>query len=258
MSAKRMFSNAVIDSDAFFMLSAEAQLLYFHLGLKADDDGFVAVKRICRILGLDEKPLRELEDAGFLIAFEDGVVVIVHWKLNNELKKDRYHESRYTSYKKRLRLNENGEYFLAEPDWNRDGTVSPESIAQVSPVQESIAYASPAQPTLTEVQAYCREKGLPADAEAFFETMERQGWKSKDGRRVEDWKALLLTWGRGRERDRRGPKQVSAQMYTQRDYTEEELLAISDDLVEEARRIYGNESQQENGQEAPADASSTA
>ena len=242
MAAKRMFSNSVIDSDAFCMLSNEAQLLYFHLGLKADDDGFVPVMRICRILGFDEKPLQELEKAGFLIAFENGVVVIVHWKINNELKKDRYHKSRYSSYKRRLRLNENGEYSIMEPErnqigtkmepeWNQDGNNSEERIAQRSPTQENQGYASPAHPTLDEIKAYCQEKALPADAQSFWETMERQGWQSKDGRRVEDWKVLLRSWGRGK-----AVKTVSAQRYNQRAYTEEELLAVSDDLIEEVQK----------------------
>ena len=145
MATKRMFSNCVIDSDAFCMLSTNAQLLYFHLGMKADDDGFVSVMKICRILGFDKKPLEELEEAGFLIPFDDGVVAIVHWFVNNTIKRDRYHESRYTSHKKRLKLDENGEYSLMETERNQNGTESDASIAQYSPAQVSVAYGSPAQ-----------------------------------------------------------------------------------------------------------------
>lgn len=145
MATKRMFSNSIIDADSFCMLSIEAQLLYFHLGMKADDDGFVPVMKICRILGFDEKPLRELVNAGFLIAFDNGVVAIVHWRVNNTLKPDRYHESRYTSYKKQLILDENGEYIRMEPEWNQDGTNSEEREAQGSPAQESPGKESPAK-----------------------------------------------------------------------------------------------------------------
>lgn len=145
MATKRMFSNSVIDADNFCSLSVESQLLYFHLGLKADDDGFCPVMKICRILGFDKGPLEELEEAGFLIPFDDGVVAIVHWFVNNTLKKDRYHESRYASHKKQLRLDENNEYSRMEPERKQNGTDSEESIAQYSPAQGSPGKESPAQ-----------------------------------------------------------------------------------------------------------------
>lgn len=100
--------------------------------------------------------------------------------------------------------------------------------------QSSIQPSS--HPTLEEIKAYCLEKALPADAQSFWETMERQGWQSKDGRRVEDWKALLLSWGRGK-----AGKTVSAQRYNQRSYTEEDLLAVSPDLIAEARQMRDTE-----------------
>ena len=85
-------------------------------------------------------------------------------------------------------------------------------------------------PTINEIEAFCKENNLVSvDVQGFWETMERQGWRSKDGRPVEDWKSLLRSWGR--------TKTVSAQQYTQRQYSEEELLAVSDDLIEEARRL---------------------
>ena len=133
MANRRMFSNGVIDSDEFISLSIPAQALYFHLGLKADDDGFVSTKRILKILGLDSSLLAELEDAGFIICF-DGPVVISHWQLNNELKKDRYHETQFQGLKKRLSVDEDKVYHLMEPDWNQDGnSTEPGCNPQYSP-----------------------------------------------------------------------------------------------------------------------------
>ena len=86
-------------------------------------------------------------------------------------------------------------------------------------------------PTLSEIEAYCRENSLGVDAQAFWLIMENQGWRTKDGREVEDWRLLLRSWGRGT-----AGKTVSAQRYTQRDYTEDDLLAVSGDLLEEARQ----------------------
>lgn len=152
------------------MLSIEAQLLYFHLGMKADDDGFVPVMKICRILGFDEKPLQELVNAGFLIAFDDGVVAIVHWRVNNTLKQDRYHGSRYTSHKKQLILDENSEYIRMEPEWNQDGTDSEEREAQGSPAQESQGKESPAQGSPGEGSA-----GGGGDFQKVFDEVESRG-----------------------------------------------------------------------------------
>ncbi|MBR3742168.1 MAG: PT domain-containing protein [Clostridia bacterium] len=92
------------------------------------------------------------------------------------------------------------------------------------------------QPTINEIEEYCRENNLSVDARGFLETMARQAWRSKDGRPVEDWKSLLRSWGRGTP-----GKTVSAQQYTQRQYTEEQLLAVSDDLIEEARLLRDEE-----------------
>lgn len=182
MATKRMFSNSVIDADSFCMLSVEAQLLYFHLGMKADDDGFVPVMKILRILGLDESPLLELETAGFLIRFEGGVVVIVHWWVNNTLKTDRYHASRYTSLKKLLIQTENNEYSIMEPEWNQSGTNSADSIAQRSPAQRSPDERSPAQTIVGE--------GSPEGGgklQTVIEAAERQGV-----RMTEHIKTILL------------------------------------------------------------------
>jgi len=175
MATKRMFSNSVIDSDEFCMLSIEAQLLYFHLGMKADDDGFVPVMKICKILGFDEAPLQELESQKFLIRFDGGVEVIVHWKVNNTFKNDRYHASRYTSFKKRLKTNENNEYVLMEPNWNQDGTKTEESIAQSSVAQSSIL-----KPSVTQRSA---EEGSPEggnNPQQLFDLVERDGIKLTD------------------------------------------------------------------------------
>lgn len=137
MASKRMFSNAVIDRDDFCMLSIPAQLLYFHLNLKADDDGFVPTMKILRILGFDEKPLEELETAGFIIRFPaERVVVIWHWLVNNELKRDRYHATPYQGLKKLLLLSDNKIYERMEPNSFQSGTGTEPQEAQPSGEKE--------------------------------------------------------------------------------------------------------------------------
>ena len=91
MAQKRMFSNAVIDNDKFLDMPLSAQALYFHLGMKADDDGFIgSPKKVVRAVNCAEDDLRLLITKGFVICFDSGVIVITHWNAHNTLKKDRY------------------------------------------------------------------------------------------------------------------------------------------------------------------------
>lgn len=79
MASKRMFSIRVIDSDDFMDMSATAQLLYFHLALRADDDGFVGnPKTIMRMIGGNIADMQQLIQREYIIAFSDSVVVIRH------------------------------------------------------------------------------------------------------------------------------------------------------------------------------------
>ena len=97
MANRRMFSLDVVDTDRFLDMSASAQALYFHLGMRADDDGFVSSPRkIAKAsnCGLDDLTL--LAAKGFIIPFESGVVVVTHWKENNYIRADRYKPTRYT------------------------------------------------------------------------------------------------------------------------------------------------------------------
>lgn len=110
MAERRMFHASVVESDAFLDLPAGAQLLYFHLGMHADDDGFVnGPKQIARKLRRPPKELRMLIDAGFLFDFE-GIVVLKHWRLANTLQNDRIKPLRYPEIAKKLYIPENRVY----------------------------------------------------------------------------------------------------------------------------------------------------
>ncbi len=90
MAERRMVSISLIDDDRFLDMSQGAQFLYFHLTMRADDDGFITPKKVMRLVGASQKDLDALINAGFLISFESGVVVITHWRVNNTIRKDRY------------------------------------------------------------------------------------------------------------------------------------------------------------------------
>lgn len=100
MAEKRMFARKIIDSDAFLEMPLSAQALYFHLNMRADDDGFVNnPKRITDYVNASVDDLKILLTKRFVIGFESGVIVIRHWKIHNTIKSDRY---RLTDYQEEL------------------------------------------------------------------------------------------------------------------------------------------------------------
>lgn len=123
MAQRRMFSLAVVDTDNFLDMPQSTQNLYFHLGMRADDDGFVASPRkIIKIIGAASDDLKLLITKGYIIPFENGVCVITDWHQNNYLQKDRYKETVYTTEKSLLQKQKNGSYTLCIQDGNKPDT----------------------------------------------------------------------------------------------------------------------------------------
>lgn len=113
MAERRMFAKTIVTSDAFLDMPISARCLYFALGMEADDDGFVnKTHAIMRLTGATIDDLNVLISKKFIIAFEDGVIVIKHWKINNYLRNDRYTETKYTELKECLQLDENNAYVI--------------------------------------------------------------------------------------------------------------------------------------------------
>lgn len=110
MANRRMFSLDVIDTDLFLDLPISSQALYFHLGMRADDDGFISSpKRITSMIGANQDDLKLLIAKGFVIAFQNGIVVIRHWRQNNYVRCDRYTKTIHAEEMASLSL-ENGIY----------------------------------------------------------------------------------------------------------------------------------------------------
>lgn len=115
MAERRMFAKTIIDSDAFLEMPLSAQSLYFHLSMRADDDGFINnPKRIQRMIGASEDDLKLLVAKRFLLVFDSGVMVIKHWRLHNYIQKDRYKETVYQEEKALLQLKGNKVYSLSK------------------------------------------------------------------------------------------------------------------------------------------------
>lgn len=111
MADRRMFSKTIIDSDTFLDMPLSAQALYFHLSMRADDDGFINnPKKIQRMIGASDDDCRLLIMKQLIIAFDSGVIVIKHWRLHNYIQKDRYKPTLYQNEKSTLELDESKVY----------------------------------------------------------------------------------------------------------------------------------------------------
>ena len=111
MAERRMFAKTIIDSDVFLDMPHSTQLLYFHLSMRADDDGFINnPKNIMRLASCKEDDLKLLIAKQFILPFESGIVVIKHWKIHNYIRSDRYKETKYLQEKAQLLLEENNSY----------------------------------------------------------------------------------------------------------------------------------------------------
>lgn len=149
-----MISLDVVDTDAFLEMPTSTQNLYFHLSVRADDDGFLSSPRkITRTIGANEDDLKLLFAKKFLINFNGGICVIKHWRMNNFIAKDRYTETKYINLKRTLFIRKNGAYTLNDngqavrvPDGhftldklivNDSSTICEPSIGKVSKVKVS-------------------------------------------------------------------------------------------------------------------------
>ena len=218
MAERRMFTQKIVDSDAFLDMPLSTQSLYFHLNMRADDDGFVNnPKKIQRMIGASEDDLKLLLVKRFILGFENGVVVIKHWRMHNLLRKDRYNPTQYVEEMATLALNDNGSYTekpyvdaLAttwQPNDNQVATqdsIGKDSIGKVSIVEDidsDSAESKPQKrkrfvpPTLEEVKAYCQERNNGVDAERFVDYYTSNGWLVGKNK-MKDWKAAVRTWER--------------------------------------------------------------
>lgn len=107
MANRRMFSMKIVDTDAFLDMPQSSQLLYFHLAMRADDDGFVAnPKKVMRMIGAQDDDYKVLLAKRFILVFDSGVCVIKHWLIHNLIRQDRYTETQWIKEKQMLVIDE--------------------------------------------------------------------------------------------------------------------------------------------------------
>lgn len=202
MASRRMFSQQIIASDRFLDMPHSTQLLYFHLGMYADDDGFLDnVNGIMRNIGCKTDDVKLLIAKGFVIAFETGVVVIRDWRINNQLRKDRYHRTKHLQERKLLQVLANGEYALINGGCQIGNQMATESsLGESSLGKASIGEYpradtdTPANiPTIEQVRTFCIEQGLTIDVDVFYNHYDSIGWLVS-GKPVKSWQALVRRW----------------------------------------------------------------
>ena len=226
MSNRRMFSSEIVSSDNFLDMGQGAQVLYFHLAMRADDDGFVSPKSVMRMIGIADDELKVLLAKRFILPFESGVVVIKHWLIHNLIRADLYKETQYKKEKSTLGLNDNGAYTelrvgvseiknIEAPKWLKErrkeqrtanGTQTVHRLGKdrlgkdrlgKDSLEDSTVAIAPRhrfqKPTIQEVQEYIDTREVKINSENFINFYDSKNWfvgKTK----MCDWKAAVRTW----------------------------------------------------------------
>lgn len=222
MAERRMFAKTIIDSDAFLDMPLSTQCLYFHLSMRADDDGFINnPKKVQRMIGASDDDLKVLTAKRFIIPFETGIVVIKHWKIHNYIQKDRYKPTVYQEELSQLSLKDNNAYTL-DTGCIHDGYIL-ETQDSIELGKDSIEKENNKKkkrftpPTIEEVKAYCEERGNSIDAETFVNFYASKGWlvgKSP----MKDWKACVRTWEKNEAKPNKSAKPTAFNSFEQRSY----------------------------------------
>ena len=232
MAERRMFAKTIIDSDAFLDMPVTARLLYYDLGMRADDDGFVnSPKKTMRITGASSDDMNILIMRKFIIPFDSGVVVIKHWRIHNYIRKDTYVETKYKDEKEQLTLDENNAYttkkmqllqlrdeYVDEPstqvrlgkdrlgkdriEKNIGDANAPHAQAETINQNETSNAAAGKKrkqfkkPTVEEIEKFACELNLTnLDPQYFYDYYESNGWMVGKNH-MKDWKATAKNWNR--------------------------------------------------------------
>ena len=224
MAKKRMFSIDIVGSDAFLDLPYSAQCLYFQLGMRADDDGFVGnPKTIQRIAGTKASDLELLVKKRFILQFPSGVVVIKHWKINNQIQKDRYTQTVYTEEYQSLYIKDNKAY--TEMDASRIQDVSKmdtqisidkNRLDKNSRVGEKHAHGFFANVLLTDDELQKLAEEIP-NYEEYIEKLSH--YIESKGKKYKSHYATILMWHRkDREKQPAAPAETLPQAPRRKSY----------------------------------------
>lgn len=173
MAKRRMFSLQIVDTDAFLDMPHSSQLLYFHLCMRADDEGFIGnPKQIMRLAGVNNDDIKILISKRFILPFKSGVVVIKHWLIHNTIRMDRFQETAYQDEKKMLSIKGNRSY---TENGNQLATNRQPKLSKVKLSEDNISKDS------------ITPNGVKELVNFFFE---KKGWSNKEKSFYKDKKII--------------------------------------------------------------------
>ena len=180
MAERRMFAKTIIDSDCFLDMPLSAQALYFHLSMRADDDGFVNnPKRIQRMIGASDDDCRLLIAKQYVLTFESGLIVIRHWKVHNYIQKDRYNATTFTAEKSTLKLTENNEYERCIQDVSKMDTRCIQDVSKMD-TQVRLGKVSKELDKVSKEKETVKEKEIDCDYDDSSQKIET-GYEVDEG-----------------------------------------------------------------------------
>ena len=204
MAQKRMFSLSVVDTDKFLEMPISSRLLYYELGMRADDDGFVGNwKKILLFTGLKEDDMKVLISKQFILPFESGVIVIRHWRMNNYLQNDRTKPTIYQDEFKKLELDNNNVYKM---DTTCIHSIDKNSIDKIS-IEEKEIYK--------EKEKYGEFKNVLLTSEEYHKLEQANllpyieklsSYIASKGKKYKSHYATILTWARGDKKENNLPE----------------------------------------------------
>ena len=226
MAQKRMFDKTITNSDDFLEMPMSSQVLYFHLSMNADDDGFINNwKSIMRMTGTKEDDLKVLIAKQFIIPFDSGVIVIKHWRINNFLRKDRHVETTHKEELAMLEINDKQEYAWltnGQPRIDKN-SIDKNSIKEKEINKEKEKYGEFKNVLLTKEEYAKLEKSnlLP-----YIETL--SSYMASRNKRYKSHYATILNWSR-----REPKKEQDVPKWFNQDIKEREIDDETRRLIEE-------------------------
>lgn len=195
----------ICDSDAFLDMPLSTQCLYFHLNMRADDDGFVGnPRRIQKLVGTSEDDLKLLIMKKFLLIFENGVIVIKHWKMHNTIQNDRRKETSYQDELMQLTVKKDKSYTFAKSEEIESETICIQNASidlgldldlGLEIVKDVVGKSRFTPPTQKEVESYIKAQGYDMDANRFIDFYESKGWMVGKNK-MKNWQAAVRNWSK--------------------------------------------------------------
>lgn len=212
MAERRMFTEKIVESDAFLEMPFSARCLYYDLNMNADDDGFLnSPNKIIRMCGASQKDLQLLIEKRYILDFGGGVIVIKHWGMHNSIRKDRKKDTQYQSQLAMLSIKEDGSYTERKPSGTGLKTPCQPNVNQMSTNgcrrlgedklrEDKLGKGSKGEeeistppPSLSQITEFVKINDLSVNPSRFFSYYDERDWKTPKGKPI-DWEAKIHEW----------------------------------------------------------------